>query len=178
MKKKSWMQEYPELVFVLFIGLIVGGILVMRTPRCREDGCWRSAAEDRIYCEKHFPRGVSYSYATSKKSSDTESKKSYDSDAGDNCKHVNCSRECIPEINYCYDHACAKMGKTLVDNYLAGRKPVKKSTGSNNSKYFYDPYDVYDYDDPDDFADEWAEEFGDDFEDGYDDAYDYWEDNY
>ena len=70
------------------------------------------------------------------------------------------------------------MGKTLVDNYLAGRKPVKKSTGSSNSKYFYDPYDVYDYDDPDDFADEWAEEYGDDFEDGYDDAYDYWEDNY
>lgn len=40
-----------------------------------------------------------------------------------------------------------------------------------------DPYDVYDYDDPDDFAEEWAEEFGDgDYDDGYDDAYDYWED--
>ena len=41
----------------------------------------------------------------------------------------------------------------------------------------YDPYDVYDYDDPDEFADEWGEEFGDgSYEDGYDDAYDYWED--
>lgn len=41
----------------------------------------------------------------------------------------------------------------------------------------YDPYDVDDYDDPDDFAEEWAEEFGDgDFEEGYEEAYDYWED--
>ena len=36
-------------------------------------------------------------------------------------------------------------------------------------------FDVYDYDDPDDFAEEWAEDFGDgDYDDGYDDAYDYW----
>ena len=42
-----------------------------------------------------------------------------------------------------------------------------------------DPYDVYDYDDPDDFAEEWAEDFGDgDYDDGYDDAYDYWEEEY
>lgn len=42
-----------------------------------------------------------------------------------------------------------------------------------------DPYDVYDYDDPDDFAEEWAEDFGDgDYDDGYEDAYDYWEDEY
>ena len=46
------------------------------------------------------------------------------------------------------------------------------STSSGNASY-----DVYDYDDPDDFAEEWAEEFGDgDYDDGYDDAYDYWED--
>lgn len=51
-------------------------------------------------------------------------------------------------------------------------------SGSSSSKktHLYDPYDVYDYDDPDDFAEEWAEEFGDgEYEDGYDDAYDYWE---
>jgi uncharacterized membrane protein YgcG len=42
-----------------------------------------------------------------------------------------------------------------------------------------DPYDVHDFDDPDDFADEWADEFGDgDWEDGYDDAFDYWEENH
>ncbi len=42
-----------------------------------------------------------------------------------------------------------------------------------------DSYDVYNYDDPDDFADDWAEEFdGGNYDGGYDDAYDYWEENY
>lgn len=54
------------------------------------------------------------------------------------------------------------------------------SSGSYGGSYSWektDPYDVYDYDDPDDFAEEWAEDFGDgDYDDGYDDAYDYWED--
>ena len=41
------------------------------------------------------------------------------------------------------------------------------------------PHDVYNYDDPDDFADDWAEEFdGGNYDGGYDDAYDYWEENY
>ena len=41
-----------------------------------------------------------------------------------------------------------------------------------------DPFDVYDFDDPDDFADEWAEEFGDgDFDEGWEDAWDYWQDH-
>jgi hypothetical protein len=41
------------------------------------------------------------------------------------------------------------------------------------------PGDVYNYDDPDDFADDWAEEFdGGNYDGGYDDAYDYWEENY
>ena len=56
-----------------------------------------------------------------------------------------------------------------------GEEGSLSSSGSSSS-WRTDPYDVYDYDDPDDFADEWAEEFGDgDYEDGYDDAYDYWE---
>ena len=49
--------------------------------------------------------------------------------------------------------------------------------GNSNNKKKYDPYDAYDYDDADDFADDWAEEFGyGDYDDGYDEAYDYWED--
>ena len=52
------------------------------------------------------------------------------------------------------------------------------SSGSGSLKKT-DPYDVDDYDDPDDFAEEWAEDFGDgDYDDGYDDAYDYWEEIY
>lgn len=50
-------------------------------------------------------------------------------------------------------------------------------SGGSSSYHSSDPYDVHDYDNPDDFADEWADEFGDgDYDDGYDDAYDYWED--
>lgn len=51
-------------------------------------------------------------------------------------------------------------------------------SGNSNSVKTYDPYDVQDFYDPNDFAEEWAEEFGDgDYDDGYDDAYDYWEDD-
>lgn len=53
------------------------------------------------------------------------------------------------------------------------RSYSNKSYRGNSSSKKTDPYDVYDYDDPDEFADEWGEEFGDG---NYDDAYDYWED--
>lgn len=54
--------------------------------------------------------------------------------------------------------------------------PANPITMSTSSYYPSDPYDVSDYDDPDDFAEEWAEEFGDgNYDDGYDDTYDYWE---
>ena len=57
----------------------------------------------------------------------------------------------------------------------------KASSGVKHQSAYSDPYDVNDYDDPDDFAEEWAEEFADfvdgDCDDGYDEAYDYWEEN-
>ena len=59
---------------------------------------------------------------------------------------------------------------------LGGDSFDTSTSNGNASTRRTDPYDVYDYDDPDDFAEEWAEEFGDgDYDDGYDDAYDYWE---
>ena len=60
---------------------------------------------------------------------------------------------------------------------LGGDSFDTSTSSGNASTRRTDLYDVYDYDDPDDFADEWAEELGDgDYDDGYDDAYDYWED--
>ena len=60
---------------------------------------------------------------------------------------------------------------------LGGDSFDTSTSSGNASTRRTDSYDVYDYDDPDDFAEEWAEEFGDgDYDDGYDDAYDYWED--
>ena len=63
--------------------------------------------------------------------------------------------------------------KTSENNYSS---PSSGSSSSSHSRYNSDPYDVEDYNDPDDFAEEWAEKFGDgSYDDGYDDAYDYWE---
>ena len=61
-------------------------------------------------------------------------------------------------------------------HFVPDKTLQKPSSGSTSSYYPSDPYDVSDYDDPDDSAEEWAEEFGDgNYDDGYDDAYDYWE---
>ena len=61
-------------------------------------------------------------------------------------------------------------------HFVLDKTLQKPSSGSTSSYYPSDPYDVSDYDDPDDSAEEWAEEFGDgNYDDGYDDAYDYWE---
>lgn len=67
-------------------------------------------------------------------------------------------------------------GSSYSGNNYSGSSSRGSSSGSSSK---YDPYDVYDYDDPDDFADEWAEEFGDgSYDDGYDDAYDYWDETH
>ena len=68
-------------------------------------------------------------------------------------------------------------------SYSSGKKSTPSrsyNTYSNSySSRRNDSYDVYNYDDPDDFADDWAEEFdGGNYDGGYDDAYDYWEENY
>lgn len=61
----------------------------------------------------------------------------------------------------------------------SGSGSFSGSYGGSYSGKKTDPYDVYDYGDPDDFAEEWAEDFGDgDYDVGYEDAYDYWEDEY
>ena len=48
--------------------------------------------------------------------------------------------------------------KTSENNYSS---PSSGSSSSSHSRYHSDPYDVEDYNDPDDFADAWAEEFRD-----------------
>lgn len=58
--------------------------------------------------------------------------------------------------------------------WTSGGNSNSGSKGNSSSKWNSDPYDVDDYDDPDDFAGEWEDEF----DDGYDEAYDYWEDEH
>ena len=111
------------------------------------------------------------------------------------CIKGDCDNDQAPNSLYCYLHKrysssrsgsySSRLGSSK-NSYSSGSSNSSGSTGSyktdssntnrNSSTYKYDPYDVYEYDDPDDFAEEWAEEFGDgSFDDGYDDAYDYWE---
>ena len=58
--------------------------------------------------------------------------------------------------------------------WSSGGNSNSGSKGNSSSKWNRDPYDVDDYDDPDDFAGEWEDEF----DDGYDEAYDYWEEEH
>ena len=87
------------------------------------------------------------------------------------CKHkyLNIDDETVYSEDWISNKEEQKISK---NNYSS---PSSGSSSSSHSRYHSDPYDVEDYNDPDDFAEEWAEEFGDgNYDDGYDDAYDYW----
>ena len=92
---------------------------------------------------------------------------------------------CMEHINSIYEEAMKREGayENSQRSYSSGKKSTPSrsyNTYSNSySSRRNDSYDVYNYDDPDDFADDWAEEFGgENYDGGYDDAYDYWEENY
>ena len=82
------------------------------------------------------------------------------------------------------DLYCDEPGRNSTSNSYSSKSQRsyssgKKSTPSRSYNTYSNSYDVYNYDDPDDFADDWAEEFdGGNYDGGYDDAYDYWEENY
>lgn len=65
------------------------------------------------------------------------------------------------------------------NNPNAASERYKGILDSSTNKRNSDPYDVYDYSDPDDFADDRLEDFMDDYDededDAYTEAYDYWE---
>lgn len=68
--------------------------------------------------------------------------------------------------------------RKLRDGYKYRHRHVNKYKNRYRNNYS-DPYDVEDYDNPDEFADEWAGEFGDgDYDYGYKGAYEYWEDEH
>ena len=115
--------------------------------RCAASGCTRSRMSVGIYCSDHT------------------------------CIKSGCDNKVTSGSSYCYSHKpSATSSSTSSYHYNNNSESTKKYSGSGNTNK-YDPYDVYDYDNGDDFADEWAEEFGDgDYDEGYDEAYDYWED--
>ena len=98
-----------------------------------------------------------------------------------NCMTVKQSPDQTYELaqNKYLQWVCVNGGRVFERSRETTQKYATYSSNRSTSsiRQRQDPYDVYDYDDPDDFAEEWAEEFGDgDYESGYEDAYDYWVD--
>lgn len=82
-----------------------------------------------------------------------------------------------PDYNAVYKQSQEKRknntNDSVSDTGIKNNDSSQSSYDINNKKTYtgksYDPYDVGEYDNPDDFADEWAEEFGDgNYDDGYD----------
>lgn len=86
------------------------------------------------------------------------------------------------DYSYSYSDSDSTKGNTSKKSsgYSTYLGDGNSKSSSSDKKYYGggggEFYDVYEYDNPDAYAEEWAEEFGDDGEDGYDDAYAYWED--
>ena len=93
---------------------------------------------------------------------------------------------CMEHINSIYEEAMKRerayensQRKNSTSNSYSSKSQRsyssgKKSTPSRSYNTYSNSYDVYNYDDPDDFSGEWEDEF----DDGYDEAYDYWEEEH
>ena len=72
------------------------------------------------------------------------------------------------------DLYCDEPGRNSTSNSYSSKSQRSYSSGKKSTPSR--SYNVYNYDDSDDFVDDWAEEFGGgNYDGGYDDAYDYWE---
>ena len=137
--------------------LIVAAVAVMfcsssyASETCSVKGCYRSAVSGGSYCSRHT------------------------------CSKSGC-RNYAAGNGYCLSHAKKsnssggkKFGSSGSSRYSSSKSRSYRSSGSSRSysrsySKTSDPYDVYDYDDPEDFYFDWE----DDFED-FEDAEDYWE---
>ena len=140
---------------IISVELIIIITLKVVDLYCDEPGCWNKKAWGTCYCMDHI--NSIYEEAMKRESA-----------------YENSQRKKSTSNNY---------SSKSQRSYSSGKKSTPSrsyNTYSNSySSRRNDSYDVYNYDDPDDFADDWAEEFGGgNYDGGYDDAYDYWEENY
>ena len=156
-RKKNKMGTGAALFLTLSVMVLIGCFIPRSEPECVMAGCNHTCTSNSNYCILH-----DFSYKT----------------------YGN------PDYNAVYEES---RQKRKMSNYTSpasnagtesnnsGVETNAGTTNSNKSNEWntYDPYDVYKYDNPDDFADDWAEEFCDgdyeeDYDEGYDEAYDYW----
>ena len=139
-----------------------GGSSYCYTHKCKHSGC-KNYGSDNGYCSNHAKKTsssgssgkIGYSGKTGSSGSSSATTK--------RCIVSGCHNSRTGNSCYCSTHKCRQSGcsnKADSSGYCS-RHHYKKS----------DPYDVYDYTDPEDFYFDWE----DDFED-FEDAEDYWDD--
>lgn len=88
------------------------------------------------------------------------------------CKYSGCKKGQINGSSYCESH-------TTKNNNISSKHNSIERKSDSSKPIPADPYDVMNFDDPEDFADHWADDFGDEnYEEGWDDAFMYWEDHH
>ena len=135
----------------------ISGGCYCRRHTCSRYNC-KNLAEDDGYCSEHRKKPGGSSASGSPKTRGSESSSS----AAKTCIVSGCRGSRMEESFYCSKHKCGRSG--------CKEKADGSGYCSRHHSCAGDPYDVYDYDDPDDFYFDWEEDFED-----YEDAEDYWE---
>ena len=141
-----------------------GGSSYCYTHKCKHSGCKNYGVDDG-YCITHAKKSKS---SVSNPGNSSSGNKKNGSSVGSSttikqCIVSGCHNSRTNGSSYCIKHKCAKGGCT--------NKADGSGYCSRHHSYSGDPYDVYDYSDPEDFYFDWE----DDFED-FEDAEEYWED--
>ena len=136
----------------------VGESLYCEDHKCVLDSCEYVRVVDSEYC---FDHAISYDKAYVEKHKDfIELHKSLTDESSEYNSASKSSKS--------KDSSNSKKNSTQ----KSSSKSSGKKSGTSSQGYKYDPYDVYKYSDPEDFADEWEDDFDD-----WEDAYEYWEDS-
>lgn len=141
-----------------------------RLHRCREDGCNTYKGQNgTIYCDDHAK--IFLREQGERKCLATDCYRSQ-GEIGLYCYYHECAEnDClsakVDDTDYCEEHQIKK--KTV---YMPIEEPSKEPQADEEEpEYPDDPYDVYEYSDPEDFYYDNSEDF-----DGYDDAETYYDD--
>ncbi len=142
----------------------VGKSFYCEDHKCVLDTCNYARTTESEYC---FDHAISYDKAYVEKHKDyIEFHKSLTKESS---VYNNASKSSKSK-----DSSNSKKNNTSKSNSSSknSSKSSGKKSGKSSGSYKYDPYDVYKYSDPEDFADEWEDDFDD-----WEDAYEYWEDS-
>lgn len=142
---------------------------------CIISGCNKSANGGSAYCYQHKCKHTgckNYGIEDGYCASHAKKKDTTDSGKGNLGRSSSYSKQCI--VSGCNNSRAG--GSSYCSKHKCGQSGCKNKAGTSgycdkHRQMANDPYDVYEYDDPEDFYYDWMEDFWD-----YEDAEDYWED--